>query len=332
MGLKYTWARLNEMDENLNAKTHIKFGKEFCNKIIKNYNLDDESTHFYAFNSAALELFEFSRVKCLTKILEQTSAPRRVERAIEIEASQRYPDWGTSDQGGVWLDRFCGREAAEWQAADVIVCPSTFVRDAMKSIGAPVEKVVVVPYGVDPDRFPWRNGERVPGPLRVLTVGTVRLQKGSPIVGSLAHRLRGVCEFRMVGPLFAPGKAIQNLAKDVELLGPVPRTEIGQHYVWADVFFLPSLCEGSATVIYEAMVSGIPVICSPNSGSLVEDGRTGFIVDPHDETGLLERFEKLASDPQTLKCMRASLHEMRWDYSFEAYSTRLFDAIRSGAK
>ena len=62
----------------------------------------------------------------------------------------------------------------------------------------------------------------------------------------------------------------------MELAGPVPRSVVAEHYAWADVFLLPSVCEGSATATYEAIASGIPVICTPNAGSVIEDGRQGF--------------------------------------------------------
>jgi len=41
---------------------------------------------------------------------------------------------------------------------------------------------------------------------------------------------------------------------------------------------LPSICEGSATVTYEALASGVPVICTPKTGSMVRHGVDGNIV------------------------------------------------------
>ena len=45
----------------------------------------------------------------------------------------------------------------------------------------------------------------------------------------------------------------------------------------ADIFLFPSLVEGSAKVIFEAMASGCAVI-TPNSGSIVEHNKGGFVV------------------------------------------------------
>jgi hypothetical protein len=45
---------------------------------------------------------------------------------------------------------FAGREAAEWDLADVIVCGSEFVRDGIASLEeGPAGRCAVVPYSVD---------------------------------------------------------------------------------------------------------------------------------------------------------------------------------------
>ena len=62
----------------------------------------------------------------------------------------------------------------------------------------------------------------------------------------------------------------------IHLVGAVPRSQVVPHFEWADVFFMPSVCEGSATVTYEALMSGLPVIATPNPGSVVIDGVNGF--------------------------------------------------------
>ena len=47
-------------------------------------------------------------------------------------------------------------------------------------------------------------------------------------------------------------------------------------------FLFPSLAEGSARVVFEALAAGCFVITTKNSGSIVEDGKQGFIVRPDD--------------------------------------------------
>src|SRR5262249_61728328 len=85
------------------------------------------------------------------------------------------------------------------------------------------------------------------GPLRVLTVGAVGLRKGSPYVLEVARRFAGRAAFRLVGAVSIPREPHAELRRHVDLIGPVPRSHVLEHYAWADIFLLPSVCEGSAT-------------------------------------------------------------------------------------
>ncbi|MEJ0001123.1 MAG: glycosyltransferase [Verrucomicrobiota bacterium] len=91
-----------------------------------------------------------------------------------------------------------------------------------------------------------------------------------------ARRLGSRAQFRMVGAIQVFPEAERALRQHVELTGPVPRAQIAAQYAWADVLLLPSICEGSATVTYEAMAQGVPVVCTPQTGSVVRDGRGRF--------------------------------------------------------
>ena len=144
-----------------------------------------------------------------------------------------------------------------------------------------------------------RRGERREernGPLRVLTVGTVGLRKGAPYVLEAARQLQGQAIFRMVGPSALSSYGERQLQHAVELVGAVPRSIVAEHYAWADVFLLPSVCEGSATATYEALASGLPVICTPNTGSVVEDGAQGFVVPVRDVAAIVARIAQLSAD------------------------------------
>jgi glycosyltransferase involved in cell wall biosynthesis len=107
----------------------------------------------------------------------------------------------------------------------------------------------------------------------------------------------------------------------------VPRSEIAQHFDWADVFLLPSLCEGSATVTYEALGYGLPVICTPNTGSVVRDGVEGFILPVSDTVALAERLETLAGDPGRLEELSANARKRADEYTVGEYARRLLTSL-----
>ncbi len=58
-----------------------------------------------------------------------------------------------------------------------------------------------------------------------------------------------------------------------------------------DLFVLSSLWEGLPTVVMEAMVCSVPVIATniPGTRELIEDGKTGFLVEPQNIDGLANK-------------------------------------------
>jgi glycosyltransferase involved in cell wall biosynthesis len=102
------------------------------------------------------------------------------------------------------------------------------------------------------------------------------------------------------------------LRKQIDLIGAVPRSEIEQHFAWADVFLLPSVCEGSATVTYEALHWGLPVICTSNTGSVVRDGQEGFIIPAGDAQAIADRIDQLRRDPELLAAMSSLQRGTIW--------------------
>lgn len=82
---------------------------------------------------------------------------------------------------------------------------------------------------------------------------------------------------------------------NIEFLGWTSHDQLPELYARADVLIVPSFTEALGLVIMEAMASGLPVIASDLSGpqDLVEDGTTGFLVEPGSPTELQEKMEIL---------------------------------------
>lgn len=124
----------------------------------------------YAFSGEALELLATAKRQGLWTAVEQMIAPRMVVDQLALEEEALNPGWQHPVANDAHADVFAAREQAEWRIADVVVCPSAFVVHHLAEMGCAAEKIVVVPYGVD-DRFLLDPCPRLPGPLRVLTVG-----------------------------------------------------------------------------------------------------------------------------------------------------------------
>jgi glycosyltransferase involved in cell wall biosynthesis len=284
--------------------------------------------------------------------MEQTIAPRQAEQQILAREYAAHPGWQPQPEDAL-VGEYSEREGAEWAAADTILCGSQFVVDGIRQLGGAAGKCVVVPYGVDvqedslaskvqsPKSKVQSQGPRRPDevaainsqpstlnrPLRVLTVGAVGLRKGAPYVLAAARQLKDRAEFRWVGGIELLPAAAQRLAESVHLTGAVPSTQVTEHFQWADVFLLPSLCEGSATVTYEALAYGLPVICTPNTGSVVRDGVEGFIVPVRDAAAVAQRIERLAHDVELRAQMAAAVKARAAEFTVAEYGRRLLAAL-----
>lgn len=301
-------------------------GKRFC-ELILGEGLPG-ITGVYTFNSAGLELLQKARSQGIRGVMEQTIAPRRIQEHLLQEEHDFFRNWELPSRGHPSIEEYCVREQAEWQQAQVILCGSEFVKKSIAACGGPVERCRVVPYGVD-NRFGAASRSPHDGPLRVLTVGVIDLRKGAPYVLEVARQLQGRATFRMVGPIGICPDAEAELRRAVELTGPVPRSEVVKHYAWADVFFLPSLCEGSATVTYEALASGLPVVCTPNTGSVVRDGIDGFVVPIRDSSAMAARLERFCHDREFLQSASDEAMRRASEFTLEAYRTRLMQVLLS---
>ena len=102
-----------------------------------------------------------------------------------------------------------------------------------------------------------------------------------------------------------------------------------EQYRWADIFLLPSICEGSATASYEALASGLPIIVTPNTGSIIEAGEQGFIVPIRSAAAIVERIETLLRQPELRQIMSSKARTLARQNTLEAYAARLISALEN---
>src|SRR5262249_10424348 len=128
----------------------------------------------YAFNGAALEIFQAARERGLRTILDQSAAPWRWNARLLREEVERWPGWEDKPAEIDLSGKLSSREEAEWQLADRILCGSTFAAKALAESGGWSERCIIVPY---PSRTSQLASAPVPNrprrheePLRVLFV------------------------------------------------------------------------------------------------------------------------------------------------------------------
>jgi glycosyltransferase involved in cell wall biosynthesis len=325
-GLAYYALQKRAQTPEAIGKAHLWAGKNFGKKVVRDGF--GEAGAVYTFNTAAFEILSAARRLGLFTVVEQTIVPRAIEEILLAECQARYAGWEPERLQNPAAVKLAQREQAEWRQADLIVCGSEFVRDGIRQCGGPVERCVVVPYGVD-SRFAPTIRKNISRPLRILTAGQVGLRKGAGSVLEVAKALHGIAEFRWVGPVGLLDRAKAEISQHVELTGVVARNDIIKHYAWADIFFLPSICEGSATVTYEALACGLPVVTTPNAGSIVRDGVDGFVVPIYDISAMVSRLQQLNADRSLLARLGAAAGIRAEELSLNAYKKRFLSLVAS---
>lgn len=328
LGLRYAFARRRSRNVMYQEALSVDTARRFNTAILQ--SLEQLHGVIWGFNSAALELFEAAKAAGATCVLEQTILPRRLESSLLAVEADKWPGWqpgfSVPANGGLLAER----EEREWQLADWIVAGSDFVRDGLIACGVAPGKIRTIPYGVDVSRFPPPDvREHRRGPLQVLFVGEVGLRKGGPGLLEALRRLGpDKVQARFAGLVALDPEKLAPYRDVATFLGPVPRSDMAHAYRRADVYALPSIVEGSATSTYEALLSGLPLVVTPNTGAIICGGDAGQLVPAGDVDAIAEALERYCEDRALWARHREGAIVMREEASAERYGRDLTQFIR----
>lgn len=108
-----------------------------------------------------------------------------------------------------------------------------------------------------------------------------------------------------------------SITEHVEFQGRISQSALMQELAAATVFVLPSYQENAPMVIAEAMAVGVPVIASRLCGipDMVQDGRTGYLIEPDDIEDIANKIVSLLSDDR----LRAKMGDAAKEVAYETY-------------
>lgn len=273
--------------------------------------------------------------KGMPVIGDQMIAPAATEMIEDSIQQANWPGW--EERGAGYeneyqlVDAF---ERATWQVASHLIAPSDYVKGELVAHGVAADKVTVVNYAVDDSVFrPFDRSGRENKPLTIGFMGTVCLRKGIQFFNEMAKRFQGDRRVRFVavGPLQITETVARSVGENVELVGKVPRSESLKWFRDFDVFYFPTTCEGSAYVLMEAMATGLPIVTSPNSGTVARHDQDCFIAPYADLDTHAAYLERLIADRDLRLAMGASAAEYYRRFDLNSYSTRLFDVVQAVA-
>lgn len=279
-----------------------------------------------AFNTNAVETFRMLKRERLPCILDQTIAHRRWSDRVGQAECDAFPEWGDHWAAPSWR---ADLEDEEIALADLVLCGSDFCAETLVAEGTPADKIAVAEYGADLERFSPLPDPRTGSGVRLLFVGSLALRKGVHYLVEAAHRLERLgVRLSLVGDRRVRSEALARYSGVVSTVPFRLHGEMPALYREHDIYVFPSLVEGSSLSIYEAMAAGLPVVTTPNAGSIVRDGLEGLVVPPRDVQALAAAVERLVRDrDMRVEMGRAARRRAESYGSWEHYGERLVRAV-----
>jgi glycosyltransferase involved in cell wall biosynthesis len=215
--------------------------------------------------------------------------------------------------------------------SDHLVVPTVSVkRDFVAEDLFPEDRIHVIPYGISKAFFELQNN---PVPGRVLFVGVAGLTKGIHYLAQTSQLLKA--ESLNPAPTFCVAGDVSDrvrqhtLCSQLEFLGRVPRQEVSKLYQEADVVVFPTLSDSFGAVVLEAMAAGVPVISSPYCVDAVEDGVSGFVVDPRQPEELAEAIREIVGSrslrQRFSEAARQRAEQFRWSHHQSALAALMWE-------
>jgi glycosyltransferase involved in cell wall biosynthesis len=248
-----------------------------------------------------------------------------VETGLPVVGQMHETSWGEAATADTLDPRFL--ELVERRTRETVACLDRIVTASeatRRQIGGyldfPLDRIDVVPHGVDVDRFRPRAASPFEHPY-VLFAATVHPRKNLPALREAMAALAGDFPHRpdsaeLEAAAFAP---LPNGLMRVERPND---DELAALMAGCDAFVLPSLWEGFGLTALEAMACGAPVIVA-DRGPLPEVvGDAGVICEP-DPAGIEAALRQVLGDPGRARDLgraaRVRAEGMTWRHTAQGW-------------
>lgn len=243
-----------------------------------------------------------SHIRVQAQILEEES--RRVGRPVSCPSP--------------WM---VAREEREYLLAWRIVVLSRFAEESFRRAGVPAARVRRLSLGTRratfrpaPEVIERRCQRLLRGePLQVLYLGALSFRKGLWDLLAVSRGLpRESFRLRCVGPVLAEGRPLlAALRHTAEWVPAQPQQTLPAWYADADLFLFPTLEDGYAVVLDQALAGGLPVLTTTHCAGpdVIREGATGWVVPIRSPDALLTRLRWAHAHRAELAAMVRRLYD-----------------------
>lgn len=235
------------------------------------------------------------------------------------------------------------------RAARIITVSEYSKRDLGDAYGIPYGKIAVIPHGTDPTLVPVGDPARIAELTRqlditgryVLSVGRLNARKN--LIGLLRAfervrpRLAEPVQLVLAGPRdYQADRLDRAIAAspcraDVRRVGYVSRERLPALLAGASVFAYPSFFEGFGLPPLEAMVCGVPVICSGVTSLPEVVGDAALTFDPTSVEDMASALHAVLTDGALRARLAARGRERAARFDWPSAAARTVEVYRSAA-
>ncbi len=227
-------------------------------------------------------------------------------------------------------------EQKEYDMADIILTPSNFVKNSFNEKFH--HKIKVINFGVNTENFYKNNSiNKSDEYFEILFIGQITIRKGLHYLieafKNFKHpkkRLHIVGSHTLDKDFFKKKLSEDNIV----VHGHINHLELNNIINKSHIFVLPSIEEGFATVILQALSAGCPVVATENTGAkeFIIENNCGYVIPIRSSKAILEKLELLSENKNILKKLsNNALNKMR-NQTWENYVNKLDIIVNESKK
>jgi len=226
---------------------------------------------------------------------------------------------------------FIERELEEYENANIILVPSNFVKKTFDKFN--INKTKVLNFGANTKNF-FKNTDikKSEKYFDILFIGQISLRKGLHYLIDAFHKFKHPNKrLHIVGSHTPDKDFFEDKIKSDKIIyyGHVDHLKLNKIINESHVFVLPSIEEGFATVILQAIAAGCPVIVSENTGAseFVENNNCGYSVPVRESGAITDKLEILAENKNLLNIFSNNAAKCITENTWSNYVDKLDELI-----
>ncbi len=211
---------------------------------------------------------------------------------------------------------------------NLVYVPTKPVLEELAEIGIDRKRMMIWARGIDMTKFNPRKRDNKyidklcgKGTIRILFVSRLFWVKEIMTIINIYNKL-SVTHPNVKMVITGDGPQQKYMMKRMPgavFTGKLINSDLYRIYASCDIFLFPSITETFGNVNLEALASGLPVVAAAKGGQcgIVEEGETGFLVEPKNTDAFCEKLDYLINNPSELKRMSTNAVEyarkQKWD-------------------